>query len=232
MIEVRDLVKEYPMGAVTLQALKGVSFKVESGEVVAIMGPAGAGKSTLLHLMAGLDIPSRGQVLCDGQVISAMSDAKRTTLRNQRIGIVFQLYHLLPELSALENVMLPGLVNGSRRRKALRERAKACLGDVGLAGRLHHRPRQLSGGEQQRVAIARALVNEPKLLLCDEPTGNLDSATGEEIVQLLMELSREQQKSLVLVTHEANFAAKANRTWILRDGQLVTDAKEQIAHST
>ena len=223
MVEVRDLVKEYPMGAVTLQALKGVSFKVESGEVVAIMGPSGAGKSTLLHLMAGLDIPSRGQVLWDGQVISAMSDAKRTTLRNQRIGVIFQLYHLLPELSALENVMLPGLVNGSRRRKALRERAKACLGDVGLAGRLHHRPRQLSGGEQQRVAIARALVNEPKLLLCDEPTGNLDSATGEEIVQLLMELSREQQKSLVLVTHEANFAAKANRTWILRDGQLVTE---------
>ena len=215
------------MGKVTLRVLKEVSLRVEPGTFVAITGPSGAGKSTLLHLLAGLDTPTSGEVLWEGTSVSSMSDAKRAEFRNQTIGIVFQFYHLLSELSALENVIMPGLVNGHRDTKALKDRATTYLKRVGLRDRVRHRPRELSGGEQQRVAIARALVNQPKLLLCDEPTGNLDSKTGAEIADLLMDVQRQEGMSLVLVTHELDLAARANQQIVLRDGHVVD---EQITH--
>jgi len=208
------------MGAVTLEVLKGLSLRIEPGSFVAITGPSGAGKSTLLHLLAALDTPSGGEVLWEGQSISGWSDAKRTEFRNRTIGIVFQFYHLLPELTALENVMLPAMLGG-RNGKAVRSRASEYLDRVGLAARAKHRPRELSGGEQQRVAIARALINQPRFLMCDEPTGNLDSATGAEVAELLMGVRREQKAGLVLVTHEAELAERADARICLRDGRIV-----------
>ena len=221
MIEARRVWKEYRMGSVTLQVLKDVSVRIETGSRVAIMGPSGAGKSTLLHLLAGLDTPTRGDVLWDGQTVSGLSDDQRAAFRNRMIGIVFQFYHLLPELSALENVCLPGLVNGRRNGRELRGRAAGCLESVGLAARARHRPRELSGGEQQRVAIARALINEPKVLLCDEPTGNLDSKTGAEVIDLPMALNRTRGVGVVLVTHQAAIAEQAERIVVLSDGRVV-----------
>ena len=217
------------MGRVTLQVLKGVSIRVERGAFVAISGPSGAGKSTLLHLLAGLDTPTSGEVLWEGRAVSSLSDAKRAEFRNRSIGIVFQFYHLLPELSALENVMLPGLVNRHQVQQDLRGRAMSCLKQVGLDARLRHRPRELSGGEQQRVAIARALVNEPTLLLCDEPTGNLDSKTGAEVADLLVNVHKQRGMSLVLVTHELDLAARADHQIVLRDGRIVEETIPQIS---
>jgi len=227
MIEARNVYKQYQMGRVTLEVLKGVSLRLDAGAFVAIMGPSGAGKSTLLHLVAALDAPTRGEVFWDGQPLSRISEAKRAAFRNRMIGIVFQFYHLMPELSALENVMLPGFVRGDARVRELRGRATACLDQVGLRGRLHHRPKALSGGEQQRVAIARALINEPKLLFCDEPTGNLDSTTGSQIAELLVTLQQRRHMSLVLVTHEAMLAGLADRALVLRDGRIVSDNRPQ-----
>jgi len=220
MIEARDVHKAYQMGRVTLPVLKGVSLQIERGAFVAIMGPSGAGKSTLLHCLAGLDTPTSGEVLWDGQAVSRASDAKRAAFRNRALGIVFQFYHLLPELSALENVALPGLVHGHRDHRQLRARASACLEQVGLGGRLRHRPGELSGGEQQRVAIARALVNQPEMLFCDEPTGNLDSQAGADVIELLVGLHRRQGLGLVLITHERRLAGLAGRTVILEDGRI------------
>ena len=222
MIEARNVSKTYTMGRVTLEVLKGVSLRIESGGFVAIMGPSGAGKSTLMHLLAGLDAPSGGEVLWDGTSVSRVNDAGRAAFRNQQLGIVFQFYHLLPELSALENVMLPGLVNRRHRRRDLQTQAHDCLTQVGLAARVRHRPTELSGGEQQRVAIARALVNRPRMLLCDEPTGNLDSKTGTAIMDLLVELHQREGLGLVLITHQAKLAELADRTIMLEDGQIVT----------
>ncbi len=230
MIEARDLVKQYRMGQVTLQALRGVSFQVETGSFVAIVGPSGAGKSTLLHLLAGLDSPTKGEVLWEGQALSSISDAKRSMLRNRMLGVVFQSYHLMSELSALENVMLPGLVNGQATLRQLRERGLSCLEQVGLAHRIQHRPQQLSGGEQQRVAIARALVNRPRVLLCDEPSGNLDSATGEEIANLLIRFCEQERVSLILVTHDTRFSSRAHRILVMRDGQIVSDGPVSESH--
>ena len=231
MIEARDLYKEYVMGKVILSVLKGVSVQIESDAFVAIIGPSGAGKSTLLHLLAGLDTPTRGEVEWNGQSVSSLSDAKRAAFRNREIGIVFQFYHLLPELSALENVTLPGLVSHRANAKALRSRAQASLERVGLGGRLRHRPRELSGGEQQRVAIARALVNEPKVLLCDEPTGNLDSKTGAEVVELLVSLHRQRNTGLVFITHQAKLAELADRIITLEDGWIVNAERPRAAAS-
>jgi lipoprotein-releasing system ATP-binding protein len=227
MIEARGLYKTYVMGRVALSVLKGVSLRVEPGAFVAITGPSGAGKSTLLHLLAALDTPTSGDVFWDGKSVSSLSDAKRSEFRNRTIGIVFQFYHLLPELSALENVIMPGLVGGNRCVKALKGRAQTCLRRVGLGERMRHRSRELSGGEQQRVAIARALVNEPKLLLCDEPTGNLDSQTGAEIADLLMDVQRQEGMSLVLVTHELDLAARAKKHIVLRDGHIVEELSKK-----
>ncbi|MBI1991789.1 MAG: ABC transporter ATP-binding protein [Candidatus Omnitrophica bacterium] len=221
MIEARNVSKTYTMGSVTLQALKDVSLRVETGSCVAITGPSGAGKSTLLHLLAGLDTPTRGEILWDGLNVAGLSDAKRADFRRRTIGIVFQFYHLLPELSALENVMLPGLVDGHRNGRDLRSAATECLGQVGLLARARHRPRELSGGEQQRVAIARALITRPKLLLCDEPTGNLDSTAGSEVMSLLLGLNRQSGVGVVLVTHQAKLAELADRIIALQDGKVV-----------
>ena len=228
MIEARNLSKSYTMGRVTLEVLKGVSLQIDPGTFVAIVGPSGAGKSTLLHLLAGLDTPTQGEVVWDGRGVSNLSDARRAQFRNKTLGIVFQFYHLLPELSALENVALPGLVSGERRR-LLWIRATECLEQVGLGARLHHRPRELSGGEQQRVAIARALVNRPKVLLCDEPTGNLDSKTGAEVVDLLAGLHRRAKMGLVVVTHQAKLAELADRTIVLEDGRIVEGTTAKMA---
>ncbi|MBI2496095.1 MAG: ABC transporter ATP-binding protein [Candidatus Omnitrophica bacterium] len=221
MIEARNVSKTYTMGSVTLQALKDVSLRVETGSCVAITGPSGAGKSTLLHLLAGLDTPTRGEILWDGLNVAGLSDAKRADFRRRTIGIVFQFYHLLPELSALENVLLPGLVDGRRNGRDLRSAATECLEQVGLLARARHRPRELSGGEQQRVAIARALITRPKLLLCDEPTGNLDSTAGSEVMSLLLGLNRQSGVGVVLVTHQAKLAELADRIIALQDGKVV-----------
>lgn len=222
MLETRNLSKEYRMGTESVQALRGITFRVDPGTFVAVMGPSGAGKSTLLNLLCGLDTPTQGEILWDGQAITSLTDARRTTLRNRLLGIVFQSYHLLPELSAFENVCLPGFLSGAFDQ-SFKNRALSYLEQVGLSHRIKHRPRELSGGEQQRVAIARALVNQPRVLLCDEPTGNLDSDTGESIMNLLIGLSRRERLSLVLVTHEASFAARADRTIVLRDGCIVSE---------
>ena len=221
MLEAANLEKTYRMGAVTLTVLRGVSLRIAPGMFMGINGPSGAGKSTLLHLLAGLDTPTRGEVVWEGRVVSSLSDAKRASFRNRMIGIVFQFYHLLPELSALENVMLPSLVNGHRVRRDVQRYASACLDQVQLKDRMHHRPGELSGGEQQRVAIARALVNQPKILLCDEPTGNLDSITGQAIADLLQDIHRRTKMSIVLVTHDASLTKLADETVKLRDGRIV-----------
>ena len=229
MLEARDLHKSYRMGAVSLPVLQGVNLQVPPGRFLAITGPSGAGKSTLLHLLAGLDVPTHGEVTWEGQVLSGMGDARRARFRNGMMGVVFQFYHLLPELSALENVMLPGLVGGSGNRRAVRMRAAKWLERVQLGARMHHRPQELSGGEQQRVAIARALINEPKVLLCDEPTGNLDSATGSAIADLLREIHRQTKASVVLATHDAALAGLAEQTVMLRDGRTIDDGQEGVA---
>jgi len=223
MIEAHNLHKVYRTGTVSLHVLKGISLTIADGEFVAFTGPSGAGKSTLLHLLGGLDVPTQGEVRWGGRSVASMSDGERSRLRNRMIGFVFQFYHLLPELSALENVILPGVVNGHRSRRDLKERAAVCLEQVGLRARAAHKPSELSGGELQRVAIARALINQPEVIFCDEPTGNLDSETGQAVAQLLIELHRRSHVSLVLVTHEQALAQRAGRWLVLRDGQFVSD---------
>ncbi|MBI4227766.1 MAG: ABC transporter ATP-binding protein [Candidatus Omnitrophica bacterium] len=222
MIDIRSVEKRYPQGRGELTVLRGVSLRVGAGEIVAIVGPSGAGKSTLLHLIGGLDTPTAGEVQLEGQAWSALTPDAQARRRNALIGFVFQSYHLLPELTALENVLLPALVGAARGPvRAARARAEALLADVGLAGRRAHRPAELSGGEQQRVAIARALMNRPRLLLCDEPTGNLDTATGAEVLRVLMEEARRERMTVVMVTHEPALAQAAGRVVHMRDGEIV-----------
>ena len=205
-----------------LQVLKGVHLKVEPGEIIAIVGPSGAGKSTLLHILGGLDVPQEGSVMLDGQDLYNLSENSRARLRNERIGFVFQFYHLLPELTALENVILPLMIRDDRRsKKELLAKGEGMLQRVGLEKRVQHKPNELSGGEQQRVAIARALINEPKIVFCDEPTGNLDSATGRQIIDLLFQLNREKQQTLILVTHDEEISRLSHRVLHMKDGQLL-----------
>ncbi len=227
MLEARGVRKSYRTGTADLEVLKGVSLSIEPGAFLAIVGPSGAGKSTLLHLLAGLDKPTQGEVTWQGKSLAQFSDTELSRFRSEAIGVVFQFYHLLPELDALENVMLPALVRGGRADEALRKRAAAMLEQVGLGARMTHKPNALSGGELQRAAIARALMNEPKLLLCDEPTGNLDSKTGAEVVELLLGLRKQRQMGLVLVTHQPSLAEQAERRITLRDGQIVEEAAER-----
>ncbi len=218
MIEGVGLKKWYRMGAQTLEVLRGVSLQIRAGELAVIVGPSGAGKSTLLHLLGGLDRPSGGEVLFEGKSLSGMTERECCLLRNSAFGFVFQFYHLVPELTALENVMLPAWIG---RSKADGEgRARELLDHVGLARRADHLPAELSGGEQQRVAIARALMNKPRAVFCDEPTGNLDSATGEGILKLLLHLNKEQGTTLVVVTHEPAITRVAGKLFSLKDGQL------------
>ncbi len=224
MLEARDVTKVYRTGNVSLPVLQGVSLRVERGTFLAITGPSGAGKSTLLHLLAGLDTPTAGEVLWERQSLSRMSERQRAAFRNQTAGIVFQFYHLLSELTALENVMLPGLIGGRGATAELKERAKRCLQQVGLTPRAAHKPGQLSGGERQRAAIARALMNDPQIVFCDEPTGNLDSKTGAEVADLLLGLHKQRGMSVVLVTHETALAARSHQQIALCDGRIVTEA--------
>lgn len=222
LIQARDIRRSFALTARQLDVLRGVNLTVAVGETLAITGLSGAGKSTLLHILGGLDRPTAGQVLYRGRDFYACRERVRAAIRAQKIGFVFQAYHLLPELSVLENVLLPGLSlpGAFLQGRALRQRAGDLLARVGLAERQEHRPGELSGGEQQRAALARALMNRPELLLADEPTGNLDSQTGEDVLGYLFDLVREQNLTLVIVTHNEAVAARCSRHIVLRDGQL------------
>ena len=214
MLETRQIYKQYQSGTTTLDVLRGVDFKLEQGGFLAVVGQSGSGKSTLLHVMGLLDAPDSGEVWIDGQRIDNLPVREKDRLRNNSIGMVFQAYHLLPELTALENVLAPllirhGIFDWFSHKRAAQEQAEALLDRFGLSDRLHHRPRQLSGGEMQRVAIARALITKPQVLLADEPTGNLDEESGAGIIEALAELNRDNGLSIVLVTHDANIASQA-----------------------
>ena len=224
MIETRDLVKSVDTSEGVLTILKGVSLKFEAGEAVAIVGASGSGKSTLLGLMAGLDISSSGEIILDGHELSSLDEEERAILRGQLVGFVFQSFQLLPSLTALENVMLPIELKGDA---AAREKAVDLLDRVGLTERWHHYPNQLSGGEQQRIAIARAFATEARILFADEPTGNLDTATGAKIVDLLFDLNKAFSTTLVLVTHDERLAARCDRQVRLVAGEVVSDDAAQ-----
>ncbi|HEY6509645.1 MAG TPA: ABC transporter ATP-binding protein [Vicinamibacterales bacterium] len=223
LIETRDLWKTYVMGEEEIHALRGVSIQIERGEYVAIMGPSGSGKSTLMNLIGCLDTPSKGSYLLNGKQVGEMNDNELARIRNQEIGFVFQTFNLLPRASALQNVELP-LVYAGVPSKDRQARAREALEKVELASRMSHKPNELSGGQRQRVAIARALDNQPSILLADEPTGNLDSKTGTEIMALFARL-HEAGNTIVLVTHEADVAAFAHRTISVRDGQVEKDVR-------
>ena len=221
LIEIRDLTRHYDMGGETIHALRGVSLAIGRNEYVAIMGPSGSGKSTMMNMLGCLDTPSGGQYWLNGQEVSGLSDDALARVRNKEIGFVFQTFNLLPRATALHNVELPLVYSGVSAR-ARRDRAVAALTRVGLANRMDHRPNELSGGQRQRVAIARALVNEPSILLADEPTGNLDSTTSEEIMRVFAELHAQGQ-TVLMVTHEPDIAAHAERVVVLRDGRVESD---------
>ena len=214
-----DLCRTFEVGETTVQALYNINLEVDQGQFVALVGPSGSGKSTLLNLVGGLDRPTSGELWIDSVELSASKEKALTEHRRQRVGFVFQSFNLLPRLTAVENVALPLIFVGMVERERL-ERARQLLAQVGLSDRLDHRPTQLSGGEQQRVAIARALVNHPAIILADEPTGNIDTATGAEIMALLRSLNREQGVTLLLVTHDPEAASFADRVIQLRDGQI------------
>jgi putative ABC transport system ATP-binding protein len=216
VIQAENLTKVYKMGAVEVHALNGLSLNIARGEIVAIMGPSGSGKSTLMNIIGCLDRPSSGEYILDGEPVSKLTDDQLATIRNRKVGFVFQSFNLLSRATALENVELPirysGVVHGRR------EKARAALDSVGLSDRIYHRPNELSGGQQQRVAIARALVNDPAIILADEPTGNLDSKSGQEIMELLLNLNRDHGTTLIIVTHAPDIASHSQRIIHIRDG--------------
>ena len=224
LVQAIELEKRYVDGPAVVSVLEGLALEIEAGERIAIVGESGVGKSTLLHLLGALDRPTSGRILFSGEDVFARPEPELAGFRNREVGFVFQFHHLLPDFTALENVMLPALIAGEAFREA-RARAASLLERVGLRERLAHRPGQLSGGEQQRVAVARALVQRPRLLLADEPTGNLDPATGDGVQQLLVELNQEHGSSLVVATHNARLAAAMGRTLRLAGGRL----REQVA---
>ena len=224
MIELEGVTKAYSMGTVQVHALRGIDLRVSPGEFIAIMGPSGSGKSTLMNLLGCLDQPSQGQYYLDGHPVNSLSDDQLAEIRNKKIGFVFQNYNLLPRMSAAENVEIPmvyaGVALATRRQKAA-----SALESVGLSERIHHKPNELSGGEQQRVAIARSLVNEPSIILADEPTGNLDTNTGREIIATFQRLNRERGITIVFVTHDPEVAVCTRRIVRLRDGLVVGEEK-------
>ena len=224
MLEAKNIHKVYYNGKDSLEVLKGVDIKISKGEFVAIVGPSGAGKSTLLHILGGLDSPSQGKVIFQEDDLYLQSDNELCKIRNERIGFIFQFYHLLPEFNVLENVLMPALVRSQSHkvtRSQAQEKAIELLKQTGLDKRMDYFPSQLSGGEKQRVAIVRGLINNPALLLCDEPTGNLDTKTGAEIISLVKKINQSNQMSVVLVTHNIELTKVADRVYHLRDGMLV-----------
>jgi putative ABC transport system ATP-binding protein len=222
LLTLKSLEKSYTRGEETVHALRGVTLDIREGQFVSIMGPSGSGKSTLLHLMGGLDRPTRGEVVLRGESIAGMSDSELSLFRRKKLGFIFQFFNLLPTLSALENVCLPRLL-GSESIKKIEPRARELLTLMGLENRMDHKPDQLSGGEMQRVAIARALISDPALILADEPTGNLDTKTGEAILELLREMSKKTGKTIVMVTHDPKAASYGNRLIRMKDGALESD---------
>ncbi|OGX26954.1 MAG: hypothetical protein A3J51_06135 [Omnitrophica WOR_2 bacterium RIFCSPHIGHO2_02_FULL_45_21] len=222
LLEARNINKYYTNGKQGLHVLKDVSLKIDIGEIISVLGPSGAGKSTLLHILGGLDTPTSGEVLFEGKAFKNLSESELSSVRNEAVGFVFQFYHLMPEFTILENVMMPALIGLRPPASGLRpeEKALELLKEVGLSHRTRHFPGQLSGGEQQRVAIARALMNMPKLLLCDEPTGNLDSENGKQICQLLKKLNQERKMTIVLVTHNLEVAGFGFKVYNMADGSI------------
>jgi putative ABC transport system ATP-binding protein len=224
IIELRNLVKTYHVGETEVRALRGVSYVIEDGDFLAIMGPSGSGKSSLMNILGCLDKPTSGEYILDGEEVSTFDKNKLARIRNQKIGFVFQSYNLLPRTTALENTELP-LLYSSTESRDMTERALAALEAVGLKDRAHHKTNQLSGGEQQRVAIARALLNNPNLILADEPTGNLDSATSSEVMNIFKTLNEEKGITMIMVTHEPDIAAWARRRIYLKDGLIIREER-------
>lgn len=228
VLKTNGLHKQYEFGRNPVTALDGISVEINQGEFVAVMGPSGSGKSTLLHLLGGLDRPSSGEIFLAGREVSGLSDQQATFVRRRNVGFVFQFFNLLPTLSAEENIMLPLIIDGKKPRD-YRARLEELLKRVGLEDRRHHRPDQMSGGEQQRVALARALMTQPAILLADEPTGNLDTKTGTDMMKLLQESAKELDQTIVMVTHDPKAAAYADRVIYLRDGQIVEETNFTMA---
>lgn len=225
MLRAENIHKIYKDGKKDLHVLQGIDFGIKRGESVAVLGPSGAGKSTLLHILGGIDRPNSGRIYLDESDFYSLPDRERARLRNKRIGFVFQFYHLLPEFTVLENIMFPWLINSGEIRSSkfeIRNKAEKLLKQLGLGERVNHRPAELSGGEKQRVAIGRAIINNPEILLCDEPTGNLDSVMGEEILRILFDLNRKDNTAIVIITHDREIAKRAQKVVEMKDGRIVT----------